>query len=233
MHHRRMRVQVDWEGQKRQFDAAAGAGVGHVVVISSMGGTQPENTLNKIGDGNILVWKRKAEQYLAASGLTYTILHPGGILFTHVAAQQAPQFCRVHFQQRDHASAVSLDAMLVPMPTLLYAVCRRTQCSAPCRRRRKRLSRAAVCAGLKDSPGGEAGVVLDVDDKLLERKVRSIARADVAELCVQSLRLDSAKNRSVDCINDESLPVPKSTADFGSLFSSLQGDCDYSLNPAP
>ncbi len=35
--------------------------------------------LNKIGDnGNILQWKRKSEKYLIASGLTYTIVHPGG-----------------------------------------------------------------------------------------------------------------------------------------------------------
>eukprot|EP00892_Ulva_mutabilis_P000576 jgi/Ulvmu1/10519/UM064_0057.1 len=155
---------VDWEGQRRQFDAAKAAGVSHVVVVSSMGGTQPENTLNSIGDGNILVWKRKAEQYLVASSQTYTILHPGG---------------------------------------------------------------------LKDSPGGQAGVVLDVDDRLLERKVRSISRADVAELCVQSLGLDSAKNRSVDCINDENVAVPVSKEDFDSLFSSLKGNNDYSINPAP
>lgn len=63
-----------------QFDAAKAAGVGHVVVVSSMGGSQPENTLNKIGDGKILVWKRKAEEYLIASGLPYTIIHPGGVL---------------------------------------------------------------------------------------------------------------------------------------------------------
>lgn len=29
--------------------------------------------------GNILVWKRKAEEYLIASGLNYTIIHPGGL----------------------------------------------------------------------------------------------------------------------------------------------------------
>ena len=29
--------------------------------------------------GDILLWKRKAEQYLVDSGLTYTILHPGGL----------------------------------------------------------------------------------------------------------------------------------------------------------
>lgn len=75
--------------------------------------------------------------------------------------------------------------------------------------------------------------MLDIDDKLLERKVRSISRADVAELCVQSLRLDSAKNRSVDCINDESVEVPVSTDAYGKLFSDLKGDCDYSINSAP
>lgn len=32
------------------------------------------------GDGNILLWKRKAEQYLMSSGLKYTIIHPGGKL---------------------------------------------------------------------------------------------------------------------------------------------------------
>lgn len=70
--------QVDWLGQKAQIDAAKAAGVKHVVVISSMGGTDPTNALNKLGDGGILMWKRKAEQYLIASGLQYTIIHPGG-----------------------------------------------------------------------------------------------------------------------------------------------------------
>ena len=38
--------------------------------------------LNKIGgEGtNILVWKRKAEQYLVDSGLAYTIIRAGGLL---------------------------------------------------------------------------------------------------------------------------------------------------------
>lgn len=71
-------LQVDWIGQKRQFDAAKAAGVEHVVLVSSMGGTDLSNSLNKIGDGNILVWKRKAEQYLISLGITYTIIHPGG-----------------------------------------------------------------------------------------------------------------------------------------------------------
>ena len=79
--------EVDWEGQKRQFDAAKAAGVKHVVLVGSMGGTQEDNFLNTIGDGkdgespgNILAWKRKAEMYLVDSGLVHTIIHPGGLL---------------------------------------------------------------------------------------------------------------------------------------------------------
>eukprot|EP00195_Chlamydomonas_chlamydogama_P010693 CAMPEP_0202903472 /NCGR_PEP_ID=MMETSP1392-20130828/24607_1 /ASSEMBLY_ACC=CAM_ASM_000868 /TAXON_ID=225041 /ORGANISM="Chlamydomonas chlamydogama, Strain SAG 11-48b" /LENGTH=283 /DNA_ID=CAMNT_0049590669 /DNA_START=36 /DNA_END=887 /DNA_ORIENTATION=+ len=76
--------QVDWLGQKLQVDEALGAGVRHVVLVSSMGGTSPEHRFNKIGapHGGILNWKRKAEQYLIASGLQYTIIHPGGLLDT-------------------------------------------------------------------------------------------------------------------------------------------------------
>ncbi len=45
-----------------------------------MGGTQPENFLNTLGGGDILKWKRRAEQYLVESGVPYTIVHPGGLL---------------------------------------------------------------------------------------------------------------------------------------------------------
>lgn len=55
-------------------------GVKRVVVVGSMGGTQPDNFLNTLGNGNILAWKRRAEQYLVESGVPYTIVHPGGLL---------------------------------------------------------------------------------------------------------------------------------------------------------
>lgn len=77
---------IDWIGQKNQIDAAKKAGLSHVVICSSMGGTDPSNRLNAFGKdenghgGNILLWKRKAEKYLIDSGLTYTIVHPGGLL---------------------------------------------------------------------------------------------------------------------------------------------------------
>jgi uncharacterized protein YbjT (DUF2867 family) len=78
---------VDWLGAKNQIDAAKNAGIKHFIYVGSMGGTQPDNFLNTIGridgdelSGNILLWKRKAEEYLIASGMKYTIIHPGGLL---------------------------------------------------------------------------------------------------------------------------------------------------------
>jgi hypothetical protein len=73
--------QVDWLGQKAQIDAAREAGIKKIVLISSMGGTDEKNPLNNLGNGNILIWKRKAEEYLINSGaFNYTIIHPGGLI---------------------------------------------------------------------------------------------------------------------------------------------------------
>ena len=70
---------VDYQGQKNQIDAAKQAGVKHIVLVGSMGGTNPDHMLNKMGNGNILIWKRKAEQYLIDSGIDYTIIRAGGL----------------------------------------------------------------------------------------------------------------------------------------------------------
>lgn len=74
-----MPEQVDYLGQKYQIDAAVNAGVEHVVLVGSMGGTNENHPLNSIGNGKILVWKRKAEQYLIDSGIPYTIIRAGGL----------------------------------------------------------------------------------------------------------------------------------------------------------
>ncbi|MFW6295883.1 MAG: SDR family oxidoreductase [Halothece sp.] len=72
--------EVDYQGQLNQIDAAKAAGVEHIVLVGSMGGTNENHPLNRIANGNILIWKRKAEQYLIDSGIDYTIIHPGGLL---------------------------------------------------------------------------------------------------------------------------------------------------------
>lgn len=72
--------QVDWLGQKNQIDAAKAAGIEHIILVGSMGGTNENHRLNTIGNGNILIWKRKAEKYLIDSGIDYTIIRAGGLL---------------------------------------------------------------------------------------------------------------------------------------------------------
>jgi hypothetical protein len=70
-------------------------GIKHVVVVGSMGGTDPDNFLNSVGknqdgsgNGDILLWKRKAERYLVESGLDYTIIHPGGLVDTPAGLEE-------------------------------------------------------------------------------------------------------------------------------------------------
>ena len=96
---------VDWIGQKNQIDVCPPGT--HVVLCSTMGGTDPNHPLNNLGrvkvttenddndkdgttttttttysGGNIVKWKRKSEVYLMneKKDLVYTIVHPGGLI---------------------------------------------------------------------------------------------------------------------------------------------------------
>jgi uncharacterized protein YbjT (DUF2867 family) len=75
-----MPEEIDYLGQRNQIDAAIAAGVEQIVLVGSMGGTIADYPLNKIGEGNILVWKRTAEAYLIDSGVDYTIIRAGGLV---------------------------------------------------------------------------------------------------------------------------------------------------------
>ncbi|GLT92564.1 hypothetical protein SLE2022_103950 [Rubroshorea leprosula] len=143
--------QVDWIGQKNQIDAAKAAGVKQIVLVGSMGGTDPNNPLNSIGNGNILVWKRKAEQYLADSGIPYTIIRAGG---------------------------------------------------------------------LQDKEGGIRELLIGKDDELLQTETRTIARADVAEVCIQALHYEEAKFKAFD-LSSKPEGTGTSTNDFRALFSQI------------
>ncbi|KAG8374338.1 hypothetical protein BUALT_Bualt11G0121300 [Buddleja alternifolia] len=143
--------QVDWIGQKNQIDAAKAAGVKQIVLVGSMGGTNLNHPLNSIGNGKILVWKRKAEQYLADSGIPYTIIRAGG---------------------------------------------------------------------LQDKDGGVRELLVGRDDELLETETRTIARADVAETCIQALSFEEAKFKAFDLASKpEGTGTP--TKDFEALFSQI------------
>ncbi|KAF6137817.1 hypothetical protein GIB67_040525 [Kingdonia uniflora] len=143
--------QVDWIGQKNQIDAAKALGVKQIVLVGSMGGTNLSNPLNSLGNGNILVWKRKAEQYLADSGIPYTIIRAGG---------------------------------------------------------------------LQDKEGGIRELLIGKDDELLQTDTRTIARADVAEVCIQALQIEEAKFKAFDLASKpEGTGEP--TKDFKELFSKI------------
>jgi uncharacterized protein YbjT (DUF2867 family) len=71
---------VDYLGQKHQIDQAIAAGIKQIVLVGSMGGTNENHPLNMMGNGKILIWKRKAEEYLVNSGIDYTIIRAGGLL---------------------------------------------------------------------------------------------------------------------------------------------------------
>jgi len=69
---------VDYEGVRNLVDASVEAGIDHFVLVSSIGVTQRFHLLN-LTFGDVLTWKWRAEEHLRASGLTYTIVRPGGL----------------------------------------------------------------------------------------------------------------------------------------------------------
>jgi uncharacterized protein YbjT (DUF2867 family) len=69
--------QIDYEGTKNLVDIAKAAQIEHFVLVSSLCTSQFFHPLNLFW--LILVWKQQAEQYLQHSGLTYTIVRPGGL----------------------------------------------------------------------------------------------------------------------------------------------------------
>ncbi|MCL7049028.1 hypothetical protein MKW94_022258 [Papaver nudicaule] len=140
--------QIDWIGIKNQIDTAKSCGVKHVVLVGSMGGSDPNHFLNHMGNGNILIWKRKAEQYLADSGIPYTIIRAGGL----------------------------------------------------------------------DNKVGGRELLVGKDDELLPTENGYIARADVAEACIQALQIEECKFKAFD-LGSKPEGVGEPTKDFKALFS--------------
>ncbi len=68
---------VDFEGTKNLVDVAKAKGIEHFVLVTSLCVSQFFHPLNLFW--LILVWKKQAEEYLQKSGLTYTIVRPGGL----------------------------------------------------------------------------------------------------------------------------------------------------------
>ncbi|HEY9664359.1 MAG TPA: NAD(P)H-binding protein [Allocoleopsis sp.] len=68
---------VDLVGNKNLVDVAKEKGIQHFVMVSSLCVSRLFHPLNLFW--LILVWKKQAEAYLQQSGLTYTIVRPGGL----------------------------------------------------------------------------------------------------------------------------------------------------------
>ena len=68
---------VDFEGTKNLVDVAKTKGIEHFVFVSSLCTSQLFHPLNLFW--LILVWKKQAEEYIQKSGLTYSIVRPGGL----------------------------------------------------------------------------------------------------------------------------------------------------------
>ncbi len=72
----------DYFGNKNLIDAAVKAGVQKFILVSSIGAGDSVNALSPqalAALGTVLAEKDKAEQHLIVSGLTYTIIRPGGL----------------------------------------------------------------------------------------------------------------------------------------------------------
>lgn len=69
--------QVDYQGTKNLVNAAKNKGIEHFVIVSSLCVSKFFHPLNLFW--LILFWKKQAEKYIQQSGLTYTIVRPGGL----------------------------------------------------------------------------------------------------------------------------------------------------------
>jgi uncharacterized protein YbjT (DUF2867 family) len=134
---------VDYQGVRNLVEAARAAGVDHFVLISSCAVTKPDHPLNNFGQ--VLTWKLKGEDALRASGLTFTIVRPGG---------------------------------------------------------------------LTNEPGGQAALQFDQGDRISGL----ISRADVAEVCLQTLHQPNARNVTFEVIQAPGGPVD----DWAALFATLR-----------
>jgi uncharacterized protein YbjT (DUF2867 family) len=70
-------LRVDYLGTRNLVDAMKGAGIDRLVLVSSMCVSNFFHPLNLFW--LVLFWKQQAEAYIRESGLTYTIVRPGGL----------------------------------------------------------------------------------------------------------------------------------------------------------
>lgn len=63
-----------------QVVAATSAGVKQVLLVSSMGTTEPDSFLDKLAGGHSLFFKLNAEAVVMSSNIPFTVVKPSGLL---------------------------------------------------------------------------------------------------------------------------------------------------------
>lgn len=100
-------LKVDALGIRAQISACKKAGVERVVLVSSLCSGRLFHPLNLFG--LILLWKRLGERWLAASGLKYTIVRPGGLK----EAEEQLELQGIRFTDADQQESNSIPRRLV------------------------------------------------------------------------------------------------------------------------
>ncbi len=109
---------VDFLSNSRLIDAAAAARVKHFVFISSStSGTHKDQT-KATALMNVRFWKTRAEEQLRASGLSYTVIGPGGLTLQPARKQGLRILPREQYSSTDVSRAdvarVAIDALTNP-----------------------------------------------------------------------------------------------------------------------
>ncbi len=109
---------VDFLSNSRLIDAAAAAHVKHFVFISSStSGTHKDQT-RATALMNVRFWKTRAEEQLRASGLSYTVIGPGGLTLAPARKQGLRILHREQYSSTDVSRAdvarVAIDALTNP-----------------------------------------------------------------------------------------------------------------------
>ena len=89
--------------ERNVVDAAGRAGVGHVVAVSVMGASHSSAMLSAC-------WHAEIDDYVAASGLGYTILRPAGLMQTHLLPGETVKAEGRWYGMTGHGASAFIDA---------------------------------------------------------------------------------------------------------------------------
>ena len=110
--------EVDYLGTVNLSRAAKAAGATRFVIITSSVSGKKDHFLNYIG-GNVLIWKKRAEEALMASGLEYVIVGPTGMNDDPGGRKPIRLFPRARYQPgmaitREDLATVVIAAAVLP-----------------------------------------------------------------------------------------------------------------------